>query len=77
MIVPFMDLAAMTDEVRIQVFNGWSALLDSNRFVGGEAVNRFESQWAEYCGTREAVGVANGTDAIQLTLRALGFGAGD
>ena len=37
----------------------------------------FEEQWAAYCGTREAVGVANGTDALHLVLRALGIGAGD
>jgi dTDP-4-amino-4,6-dideoxygalactose transaminase len=75
--VPFVDLAAMTGDVRTQVSGAWSALLDSNRFIGGEAVDRFESQWAAYCGTTEAVGVGNGTDAIQLTLQAMGIGAGD
>jgi dTDP-4-amino-4,6-dideoxygalactose transaminase len=75
--VPFMDLGPMTSDVRDQVSSGWSALLDSNRFIGGEAVDRFESQWAAYCGTSEAVGVANGTDALQLTLRALGIGPDD
>ena len=75
--VPFMDLSPMTSDVRDQVSSGWSALLDSNRFIGGEAVDRFESQWAAYCGTSEAVGVANGTDALQLTFRALGIGPGD
>jgi len=75
--VPFIDLGAMTGDVRTQVSDAWLALLDSNRFIGGEAVDRFESQWAAYCGTAEAVGVANGTDAIQLTLRAMGIGEGD
>ncbi|MDT4963578.1 MAG: hypothetical protein QOF87_3225 [Pseudonocardiales bacterium] len=75
--VPFIDLAAMTGDVRMPVFDAWLALLDSNRFIGGEAVDRFESQWAAYCGTTQAVGVANGTDAIQLTLRAMGIGEGD
>jgi dTDP-4-amino-4,6-dideoxygalactose transaminase len=75
--VPFMDLAPMTSDVRDQVSSGWSALLDSNRFIGGEAVDRFESQWADYCGTTEAIGVANGTDALHLTFRALGIGPGD
>jgi dTDP-4-amino-4,6-dideoxygalactose transaminase len=67
----------MTSDVRDQVSSGWSALLDSNRFIGGEAVDRFESQWADYCGTTEAIGVANGTDALHLTFRALGIGPGD
>jgi dTDP-4-amino-4,6-dideoxygalactose transaminase len=75
--VPFIDLSAMTREVGAQVSAGWSALLDSNRFVGGEAVDRFESQWATYCGAGCAVGVANGTDALQLALRAMGVGPGD
>lgn len=75
--VPFIDLGAMTREVSAQVSAGWSALLDSNRFIGGEAVDRFESQWAAYCARDAAVGVANGTDALHLTLRALGIGPGD
>jgi dTDP-4-amino-4,6-dideoxygalactose transaminase len=75
--VPFIDLAAMTGDVRAAVSDAWLALLDSNRFIGGEAVDRFESQWATYCGTDQAVGMANGTDAIQLTLRALGIAEGD
>lgn len=75
--VPFVDLGAMTGAVRTRVSDAWSALLDSNRFIGGEAVDRFESQWAAYCGTTHAVGVANGTDAIHLVLRAMGIGPGD
>jgi dTDP-4-amino-4,6-dideoxygalactose transaminase len=67
----------MTSDVRTQVSATWSALLDSNRFIGGEAVDRFESQWAAYCGTADAIGVGNGTDAIHLTLRAMGIGPGD
>ena len=52
-------------------------LLRSNRWVGGDAVGLFEEQWAAYCGTAHAVGVANGTDALHLILRALGIGPGD
>jgi dTDP-4-amino-4,6-dideoxygalactose transaminase len=75
--VPFTDLGAMTRDVRSQVDVAWAALLAAGDFVGGAAVERFEEQWAGYCGTREAVGVANGTDALTLTLRALGIGPGD
>jgi dTDP-4-amino-4,6-dideoxygalactose transaminase len=75
--VPFLDLGAMTGDVRTLVTDAWLALLDSNRFIGGEAVDRFESQWADYCGTTQAIGMANGTDAIQLTLRAMGIADGD
>jgi dTDP-4-amino-4,6-dideoxygalactose transaminase len=75
--VPFLDLAAMTGDVRAAVSDAWLGLLDSNRFIGGDAVDAFESQWAAYCGTTQAVGMANGTDAIQLTLRAMGIAEGD
>jgi len=46
-------------------------------FVLGEEVKRFEAEWAAYCGVSHAVGVGNGTDAIQLALRAAGVGPGD
>jgi dTDP-4-amino-4,6-dideoxygalactose transaminase len=75
--VPFTDLGAMTREVRGAVVEAWTAILDSGRFIGGEVCERFERDWAAYCGTSEAVGVANGTDALRLTLTALGIGAGD
>jgi dTDP-4-amino-4,6-dideoxygalactose transaminase len=76
-IVPFTDLAAMTREVRVAVGHAWRRLLDTSEFIGGEAVENFEEAWAAYCGTSHAVGVGNGTDAIRLTLTALGIGAGD
>lgn len=76
-VVPFSDLTASTEQVRAEVEEGWAALMSSNRWIGGEAVDRFEQQWASYCGTAHAVGVANGTDALQLILRALGIGPGD
>jgi dTDP-4-amino-4,6-dideoxygalactose transaminase len=75
--VPFTDLSAMTREVRVAVEQAWSGLLDSGRFVGGETVERFEHDWAAYCGTAYGIGVANGTDALHLALVALGIGAGD
>jgi dTDP-4-amino-4,6-dideoxygalactose transaminase len=75
--VPFTDLAAMTREVRAEIEAGWARVLRSGRFIGGEAVEEFEQAWAAYCGVPHAVGVANGTDALQLALSALGIGAGD
>ncbi len=75
--VPFIDLAAMTREVRGAVDQGWERMLEGSRFIGGQAVEEFEQAWAGYCGARYAVGVGNGTDAIQLTLVALGIGPGD
>jgi dTDP-4-amino-4,6-dideoxygalactose transaminase len=76
-VVPFADLTAMTRDVRPAVDRAWADLLASSRFVGGDAVERFEQTWASYCGVPEAVGVGNGTDALLLTLMALGIGVGD
>jgi dTDP-4-amino-4,6-dideoxygalactose transaminase len=67
----------MTREARAHIGRGWQQVLASSRFIGGEAVERFEADWAAYCGRPHAVGVANGTDALQLTLTALGIGPGD
>lgn len=75
--VPFTNLTATTREIRTVVERAWAGLLNSGRFVGGDAVEEFERAWASYCGVPEAVGVGNGTDALFLTLMALGIGAGD
>lgn len=77
MAVPLFDtatpLAAVDAEIRARV----TAVLDAGTFVLGPEVRAFESEFAAYVGTRHAVGVANGTDAIVLALRALGVGPGD
>jgi len=52
-------------------------VLDSGCYTLGEEARRFEQQWASRCGTAEAVGVANGMDAIEIGLRALDIGPGD
>ena len=56
---------------------GFSAVLGRGRFVGGPALERFESAFADYCRAGHAVGVNSGTDAIALALRAHGVGPGD
>lgn len=74
--VPFLDLTSVTGEVRDDVLTQWRALLDTSQFIGGDAVSRFEDRFAAYCGTKHAVGMANGTDALHLALRALDIGPG-
>jgi len=76
-IVPFSDLGAMVREQRDEIDAVWAEIVGASAFVGGAAVERFERGWATACGTRFAVGVGNGTDAIAITLRTLGIGRGD
>lgn len=75
--VAFLDLGAMHAPIREEMNAAWNAIVDSSAFVGGEAVATFEKQWADYCGTAHCVGVANGTDSLELILTALAVGAGD
>jgi dTDP-4-amino-4,6-dideoxygalactose transaminase len=76
-VVPITDLAAMTRDVAPALDAAWRETTESSSFIGGEAVERFEEKWARFCGSGNSVGVANGTDAIELTLRGLGIGPGD
>ncbi len=77
MSVPLFDsstpLAFLYDELRAAV----ARVLDSQRYILGPEVQAFESEFAEYCGAAHAVGVANGTEAITIALRAMGVGPGD
>jgi len=75
--VPFTDLGAMAREIWPAIAPHFTEALLAGRYIGGAPVETFERQWAQYCGTTHAVGVANGTDALELTLLALGIGAGD
>lgn len=76
-IVPFADLAAIAREVWPSVELDYVSCLLGGSYIGGPAVTSFEEQWAAYCGTDYAVGVGNGTDALELTLAALRIGPGD
>ena len=75
--IPFVDLQAMHAEIQVSLDHAWHEAVGSSHFIGGQAVERFESEWAAYCGTQHCVGVANGTAALELTLAALGIGPGD
>ena len=77
MSVPFLDLNAMHAEVAAELEAAWRTIATTGRFIGGEPVERFEAEWAAYCGVGRCVGVANGTAALELALRALGIGPGD
>ena len=75
--VPFLDLKAQYQSIKSEVDEAIQSVVESCAFVKGPAVKKFEKNFAEYCGAKYAVGVANGSDALYLALRALGIGAGD
>jgi dTDP-4-amino-4,6-dideoxygalactose transaminase len=75
--VPFLDLRATHDEVRVQLNEAWMRIAATNAFIGGDAVHGFESEFSSYCGVSHCVGVASGTDALELILMAIGIGSGD
>lgn len=72
-----MDLKARHAPLRLDCLRAVAEVMDSGCFSGGPFVERFEEEFAAYCGTRHAVGVASGTDALWLTLMAMGIGPGD
>jgi dTDP-4-amino-4,6-dideoxygalactose transaminase len=75
--VPFTDLGAMAGEVWPEIERDYLACLLDGAYIGGPAVTAFERDWAAYCGVDHGVGLASGTDALQLSLSALGVGPGD
>lgn len=75
--VPFLDLQAHHAPLRTEIHAAIEAVIDSGHFAGGPYVERFEQEFAAYCGTRHAVGVASGTDALWLSLMASRIGPGD
>src|SRR3954452_9527525 len=75
--VPFLDLGCVHAGLKTQILDDIGALLDSGAFTNGPAVGEFERAFAAYCGRRDCVGVANGTDAIRLALVGAGIAPGD
>jgi dTDP-3-amino-3,4,6-trideoxy-alpha-D-glucose transaminase len=77
MSVPLFDTSTPLAPLREQLRAAIERVVDSGQFILGPEVQAFEREFAAYCGAREAVGVANGTEAITIALRALGVGPGD
>ena len=75
--IPMVDLRAQHARIRDEVDVATARVIESTQFIGGEDCRLFESEFAAYCGVPHAVGVANGTDALTVSLRAYGIGPGD
>jgi dTDP-4-amino-4,6-dideoxygalactose transaminase len=75
--VPLVDLGIQRDQVADEVAEGLARVFASTAFIGGPDVAAFEAEFAAYTGRAHCVGLGNGTDALELALRAAGVGAGD
>ncbi len=75
--VPFVDLKAQYKSLKPEIDAAIQSIIDNTAFVGGKAVETFEQAYAAKFGVKHCVGCANGTDAIFITLKALGVGPGD
>lgn len=75
--IPMVDLQAQYRRLKPELDAAIAGVLESAHFIGGPECQRLEAEFAAYCGVSHAVGVANGTDALILALRAYGVGPGD
>ncbi len=75
--IPLLDLPAQYAAIRPELEAAVLRVLASGRYIGGEECVAFEQEFAAYCGVSHACGVANGTDALTVALRAYGVGPGD
>jgi dTDP-4-amino-4,6-dideoxygalactose transaminase len=75
--VPFLDLGLIHAPLKDEVLAEISELIDSNAYINGPQVGRFERAFADYCGSGDAVGLASGLDALRLALIAAGIEVGD
>ncbi len=75
--VPLLDLTAQYAALRGELLAAVEAVMDSQKYINGPPVTQLEAEVADYCQAAAAVGVSSGTDALLLSLMALGIGEGD
>ncbi|MCP5365612.1 MAG: DegT/DnrJ/EryC1/StrS family aminotransferase [Hyphomicrobiales bacterium] len=75
--IKFLDVWALTSELREDLDAAWRRVADSGWFILGPELEAFESEFAAYCGVKHCIGVGNGLEALRLILEAYGISAGD
>jgi dTDP-4-amino-4,6-dideoxygalactose transaminase len=75
--IPFLNFGAMHAELRTRLDTAYARVVDSNWLILGRELESFEREFAEYCDAKHCVGVANGLDALFISLKAMGIGPGD
>ncbi|PZR14405.1 MAG: erythromycin biosynthesis sensory transduction protein eryC1 [Archangium gephyra] len=75
--VPFLSLRDATEELQAEIADAVARVIASGHYIGGPEVEAFEAEFAQYVGARHCIGVANGLDALTLSLTAMGLQRGD
>jgi dTDP-4-amino-4,6-dideoxygalactose transaminase len=75
--IPLVDLSVQHGHIADEVEAGFADVLATGDFIGGKAVAAFEQEYADFVGARSCIGVANGTDALEMALRVNDVGPGD
>ena len=75
--IPFSTVGPMHEEIREEMYLKFVEVYDNNWFIQGKEVEKFEEEFAAYCGAKYCVGCGNGLDALYLILKAYGIGEGD
>ncbi len=75
--IPMIDLKRQYRSIKGPIDDAVRRVVESGYYMGGPEVQAFEAEWARYCGTAHCVALANGTDSLNLALRAAGAGPGD
>jgi len=77
MLIPFLDLRRLNKSLKDPLDEAYLRVMDSGFFVMGQELQRFEAEFAAYCGVKHCIGVGNGLDALSLLLQAYEIGPGD
>ena len=75
--IPLIDLHPTMDELREEILETVTRVIDSNIYIMGPEIIDLEKEIADYCNTSDSIGVSSGTDALLLSLMALNVGPGD
>ncbi len=75
--IPMLDLKKQFLGIKTEINEALERVMESTHFILGPETKKLEADIASYCGVKHGIGVANGTDALELVLRALGIGEGD
>jgi dTDP-4-amino-4,6-dideoxygalactose transaminase len=75
--IPFVDLNAQYESIKEEIDEAIANVISKSAFIGGTYVKSFEAAFAEFCNAKHCIGVGNGTDALFISLKALGIGKND